>query len=279
MPMKTAFFLPRNLVRACVLSGLLTSLVFSHDTWLSPARSSVPVGATVTLDLTSGMAFPLLEYAIKAERIERAVVRLGGQQIELSERRAAAKSLRFTKRLETPGVATAAVSLQPKALELTPRKVAEYLAEIGAGPEIRQAWAQMKPQRWREVYVKHAKTFVRVGAGEPDQSWAEPIGLGLEIVPETDPTQLHAGAEFPVRVLKNGQPLAAFPLGLLRANARHGIIQKTDAAGRTVFKLPAAGKWLLRGTELRRAATADRDWESDFTTLTVAVLATRSEKQ
>ena len=233
----------------------------------------------MTFDLTSGMAFPLLEYAIKAERIERAVVRLGGQVTDLSERRAAPKSLRFTKQLNAPGVATVVVSLQPKALELTPAKVAEYLVEIGAGPEIKQAWAQMKPQRWREVYAKHAKTFVRVGTGEQDQSWAEPVGLALEIVPEKDPTQLRAGTEFPVRVLKNGQPLAAFPLGLLRANAKHGIIQKTDAAGRTVFKLPSVGQWLLRGTELRKASTPDRDWESDFTTLTVAVLAARGEKQ
>lgn len=279
MPLKTVFFLPRNLVLVGVLLGSLTGLVFSHDTWLLPARTNVPVGTSITFDLTSGMAFPQLEYAIKAERIERAIVRLAGQTTDLSERRAAPKSLRFTTQLTAAGVATAAVSLQPKALELKPHKVAEYLAEIGAGPDIRQAWAQMKPQRWREVYAKHAKAFLRVGAGEQDQSWAEPVGLVLEIVPEKDPTSLRAGAEFPVRVLKHGQPLAGFPLGLLRAYAKHAVIQKTDAAGRTVFKLPATGKWLLRGTELRKVSAPDRDWESDFTTLTITVLATRGEKQ
>ena len=275
--MRTTYFVQHTLAGAFVILAVLSGVVFSHDTWLLPARTSVPVGANITFDLTSGMAFPLLEYAIKAERIERAVVRLSGQIIDLSERRAASKSLRFTTQLAAPGIATVAVSLQPKSLELTPPKVIEYLAETGAGPEIKRAWAQMKPPRWREVYAKHAKTFVRVGSVEQDKSWAEPIGLALEIVPEKDPTSLRAGDEVPVHVLKKGQPLAAFPLGLLRSGAKHGLIQKTDAEGRTIFKLPHAGKWLLRGTELRKASAPDQDWESDFTTMTITVLAVDKE--
>lgn len=271
-------FSPKKIAGSIVLMFGLAGIVFSHDTWLIPARTSIPVGTAITLDLTSGMAFPLLEYAIKAERIERARVRLGGQLTELNERKASPKSLRFSTRLEKNGVATIAVSLQPKSLELTPKKVAEYLAEIGASPEIKQAWAQMKPQRWREVYSKHAKTFVRVGTVEQDQSWEEPMGLSLEIVPEKDPTSLRAGDDFPVRVLKNGQPLAAFPLGLLREKTRHGAIQKTDAAGRTSFKLPQAGKWLLRGTELRKSSAPNQDWESDFTTLTIEVFARAQQR-
>ena len=266
-------FNPQRIAGSLVLMLCLAGIVLPHDTWLIPARTSIPVGTSMTLDLTSGMAFPSLEYAIKAERIERASFRLGGQVVNLAEPKAAPKSLRFTTRLEKSGIATVAISLQPKSLELTPKKVAEYLAEIGAGSEIKQAWSQMKPQRWREVYSKHAKTFVRVGAVENDPSWAEPMGLSLEIVPEKDPTSLRAGDDFPVHVLKNGQPLAAFSLGLLRENAKHGLIQKTDANGRTVFKLAQAGKWLLRGTELRKSSTPNQDWESDFTTLTVEAFA------
>jgi uncharacterized GH25 family protein len=51
----------------------------AHDTWLLPATRLVSLGATVDLDLTSGMAFPQLETAIKPERVEKAGYPLGGQ--------------------------------------------------------------------------------------------------------------------------------------------------------------------------------------------------------
>ena len=275
MLMKVFLITRWRIAIAVALTAMLAAPIFSHDTWLLPVRSFVPVGAVVSLDLTSGMAFPLPAYAIKAERIEHASFRLGGKVVEITARRAAAKSLHLTVRLGEPGIAALWVELKPKALELTPPKVAEYLDEIGASEDIRQAWTQAQPRRWREVYVKHAKTFIRVGEVENDSSWAEPVGLALEIVPEKDPTRLRAGDEFPVRVLKQGKPFADFPLGSIRESSIKGVIQRTDAEGRTVFKLRQAGKWLVRGTELRKSSAPNIEWESDFTTLTIEVRSLR----
>jgi uncharacterized GH25 family protein len=268
---EASFLVPWRIVAALVLTFTFTIAALSHDTWLLPNRTTVPVGASITSDLTSGMAFPLPAYAIKTERIERASMRLGGRLTEITARRAAPKSLRLTTLFDQPGMATLWVELKPKSLTLTPKLVTEYLDEIGASEEIRQIQAQSKPQRWRELYTKHAKTFVQVGHAGQDQSWAEPVGMALEIVPEKDPTSLRAGDDFPVRVLKQGKPLADFPLGLIREQTTKGLIQKTNAEGRTTFKLNRAGRWLLRGTELRRSSSPDTDWESDFTTLTIEV--------
>jgi len=229
-------------------------------------------GSAVVLDLTSGMAFPALESAIKAERILRAKARLGGTTWSIEARKAGPKSLRLTVRLPRPGVAALWVELAPKALELTPEQVEEYLAEIGASPAIRSAWGEAGPgRRWREVYSKHAKTYVRVGEPGSDRSWAEPCGLGLEIVPEADPTALRAGGELPVRILRDGKPFPSFPVGLVREGEAQGILQTTDAEGRTTFHLDKAGRWLLRGTDLRRSAKPGTEWESDFSTLTLDV--------
>lgn len=252
------------------LLALLAASALAHDTWLLARQSTVAPGTTLTLDLTSGMAFPTLAFAIQAARIDQAFVRLGGQTAALGETRSAPHSLQFSVPLKASGCATLWVELKPKTLELTPPKVRAYLDEIGAPPEIRQAWATARPQRWRETYQKHAKTYARVGAAS-DASWAEPAGLALEIVPEKDPTSLRAGDDFPVRVLRQGAPLASFPLGLVRAKSAKGSIQKTNAEGRVTFKLKQAGQWLLRGTELRKATTDGIDWESDFTTLTITV--------
>ena len=49
---------------------------FAHDTWMTPERGSVSPGTALTLDMTSGMAFPALDHAIDPDRIERAFCRL-----------------------------------------------------------------------------------------------------------------------------------------------------------------------------------------------------------
>jgi len=244
----------------------------AHDTWLLARSSAVPPGATVTLDLTSGMAFPANETAIKPERISRAAVRLAGETAELKDRSAAAKSLQFTTRLAKPGVATLWVELAPKSIDLTPDQVKEYLDEIGASEALRRQWAEMPaPRRWRELYSKHAKAYVRVGQPAEDRSWAEPVGMALEIVPEKDPTALRPGEDLPVRVLRNGQPVASFAVGLVGPDNAHGVLKTTDGQGRATFTIPRAGRWLLRATDVRRSTKPEADWESDFTTLTFEV--------
>ncbi len=267
-------FVPRLL--PALLCAALSTVAFAHDTWLVAQRSTAAPDSSVTLDLTSGMAFPALDYAIKPDRVARASVRLTGKTSPVKNRKSTAHSLRFSAPLPDPGIATVWVELAPKSLDLTPPKVKEYLDEIGASPEIRRAYeAAPEPRRWREVYAKHAKTFVRVGQPQEDRSWAEPVGMDLEIVPEKDPSILHAGDDLPVRVIRLGKPAASFPVGLVREGDAHGTLKSTDAAGRVTFRLERAGRWMLRGTDLRRSAKPATDWESDFTTLTLVVQTIR----
>ena len=264
-----------NRFRGVVTSLLIiavASCALAHDTWLTPDRFVVERGSVVTLDLTSGMAFPALDTPIKPERIDSAQCRLAGHRFELKDYSSAPKSLEFKARLSYSGVATMWVELKPRALVLTTRLVKEYLDEIGAPDVIRQQWANAKrPRRWREVYTKHSKTFVRAGDVLSDRSWEEPVGMRLELVPEKDPTALRPGDELTVRVLKNGAPLQSLSVGIVREGDSKGRIQKTDAEGRVTFRLDREGRWLVRGTELRKASQAALDWESDFTTLTFRV--------
>jgi uncharacterized GH25 family protein len=255
-----------------LLVSTLAAPVLAHDTWLLPRSTAIASGGTVTLELTSGMVFPKNETAIKPDRVARAGVRLAGETSVLEDRRSAAKSLELSARLTRPGVATLWIELAPKSIDLKPEEVAHYLDEIGASQEVRRAWAEMpKPRRWRELYVKHAKAFVRVGDPEGDRSWAEPVGLGLEIVPEQDPVALRPGDDLSVQVLRGGEPLASFPLALAPEGKGKAVVKTTDAQGRATFRLDRAGRWLMRGTHLRRSTKTEADWESDFTTMTLEV--------
>lgn len=249
----------------------LTSSALAHDTWLIPDRFEVEPKTTVKLDLTSGMAFPALEVGPKRERIQSAQCRLNGRTFEISDISAGPQSLIFKTDLREPGIATLWVKLPPRSIELKEAEVQEYLDEIAAPENVRKQWAEMKPKRWRELYTKHPKTFVRVGAAENDRSWSEPIGQEFEIVPDKDPTKLRVGELFGVRVLKGGQPHKDFALNAVAAGETKGETRKTDSEGRVVFSFDKAGSWLLRGTDVRKSTKSETDWESDFTTLTLSV--------
>jgi len=202
--------------------------------------------------------------------------RLAGTTFELGHRAPGPKSLRFKAKLATPGVATVWIDLAPKSIELNPAQVAEYLDEIGAPAEVRKTWTEGgKDRRWRELYSKHAKTFVRVDGPGSDQSWTAPVGMALELVPEADPTALRPGDALSLLVLRDGKPLADFPLGLVREGDPKGLLRSTDAKGRVTFQLDRPGRWLARGTQIRRSAVPGIEWESDFTTLTLEVVTSR----
>jgi uncharacterized GH25 family protein len=255
------------------LAGLFFSAVtLAHDTFLLPERFSAPVGTTVPLDLTSGMGFPFLDTAIKPDRVAFTRVHLAGKTFEIRSFGPAEHSLRFNARFSKPGVATIGVDLKPRTLDLELDKVQEYFDEIDPPDEVKKHWAAMpEPKRWRESYVKHSKTVVRVGKFEKDDSWRKPLGMALEIVPDTDPTTLKPGDAFTVHVLRDGKPFPGFSLGIIREEMFKGEFGKTDAQGRVTFTLDKAGRWLLRGTDLRPSSKPGLEWESDFTTFTVEV--------
>ena len=126
-----------------VIALLLVTVgtALAHDTWLLPSTLRVPVGQSVTLSLTSGMAFPVDDFAILPTRVTRADVRLAGHTLPLASGRSGTGALRYTWTPKDAGVAAFAVELAPKTLTLTKDKVTEYLDEIGASPGLRATWS------------------------------------------------------------------------------------------------------------------------------------------
>jgi uncharacterized GH25 family protein len=260
-----------------ILLGLVAGLSLAarldaHDTWILPGHARVTPGTEVTFDLTSGMAFPANEVGVKPDRLARASARMGGVVSDLVPKVGGKKALRLKAHFLKPGIAAAWIESKPRALELKPAEVKEYLEEIGAWDSIGRKWESEGKGRWRESYTKHAKTYVRVGQPESDDSWSRPVGLDLEIAPESDPTKIAAGEELALRLLKNGRPVPDLAVGLVAANAKSGSLSKTDSEGRVRLRFPRSGWWLIRATLLAPSSKPDLDWESRFTTLTVFVM-------
>jgi uncharacterized GH25 family protein len=254
---------------AAFLSATVPAL--GHDTWLIPSSVAALRGQLVRCDLTSGMSFPVLDHAIKPDRVAQASLRLDGKTTEVRDIKPASNALRLSPGLNENGLATIWADTKPFKIELEPAEVKEYLEEIGAFDTVGREWEKSASKRWREIYTKHTKTFVRVGEAGGDRSWGEPVGMTLEIVPEQDPTALVVGADFAVRVLLDGRPLPDFPVGFSAAGQKTGTTRKTDAGGRASIRLDRPGWWLVKATHLERSAQPDADWVSHFMTVTVKV--------
>jgi uncharacterized GH25 family protein len=258
----------RTAALAAALALALAAGAGGHDTWILPGAFRAAPGGTVSLGMTSGMDFPRPESPIAEGRLKRSGLRLGGQTTALRAS-AGKEALALSAAVRSAGVAVLFVELKPRTLELTPEQVEHYLEEIGATQTAGPKWRARGGKRWRESYVKLAKTFVAVGGGG-DASWADPVGLSLELVPESDPTHLRSGDGLVVRLLLDGRPLAGLPVG---AVGPRGAVppQATDEGGRVRFALDAPGPWLLRATRLVEAEGGGLDWRSQFTTLTLVV--------
>jgi len=259
---------------AIAVVGLFVVVVplAAHDTWLLPSSMRVPVGRQVTLSLTSGMAFPVDDFAIAAKRVTRANVRLAGATTNLATPAPSTLSLRYRWTPSATGIAAIALELAPKSLVLAPEKIEEYFLDINASKSLRAAWDSIpSPKQWRESYSKHASSFVRVGEPVGDSSWHAPLGMGFELLPEDNPTELRAGQTVHVRALRRGTPVANLEVGFQVENETNVSFATTDANGRASMKLSKDGRWLIHSTNLRRTRKPNLEWESDFATMTVAV--------
>ena len=259
--------------RVLFLSLLLSiANCFGHDTWMSPSSYAAEPGQKVTFQLTSGMEFPKLDAAIKPERIHQARFRLGSEERELEKFQAGAHALQTEHSFPKPGVATLWMQLKPKEIELTDDDVAHYLDEIRAPAEVQRAWAAQKGrEKWKELYTKCAKTILIIGSPSAERSWADPVGLALEVLPLADPTALRVGQETSFKLLRKGKPLAGIALALHVENDAGPRYATSDAEGVVRFPLEKAGPTMLATVYLRPPAGAGKPWESEFSTLTFDV--------
>jgi uncharacterized GH25 family protein len=96
--------------------------------------------------------------------------------------------------------------------------------------------------------VQRQDTFVTLN--KPSAAALKPGGTGLELVPVTNPTELHAGEKATFRFQLDGKPLPNFPFSLIPGGVKYrGTLNEkrltTDAKGEVTFTLPAPQMYWL----------------------------------
>jgi hypothetical protein len=176
---------------------------------------------------------------------------------------------------ERSGHAVVVAETRPRLLVMEPAEFSAYLeAEELHAVLAARASAGGEDAPGRERYRKIAKAVLCVD-GATDESFRQPLGLWLEIVPEKSPCRLRAGDTLTARVFFEGKPLRGAQLvaGYEGVTGHHYPARvETDAEGHGVIRLDRPGAWFLRVLHMVPAANdAEADWHSAFSTLTFEV--------
>lgn len=153
----------------------------------------------------------------------------------------------------------------------------DYLEAEGLTPAIayRERTHRMHVDGF-ERYSRAAKSIVAVGPRNrlASEQLLRPSGLRLEIVPVSNPYATPRPAQFPVRVLYDGQPLPGALVKLMNLDQDLTIEeqQRTSVAGIATFAMPSGGSWLMSVVWTEPLTNAsDADYQTSFSSLTFGV--------
>jgi hypothetical protein len=248
------------------LAGALLALaaadpVCAHDTWFQPLPGSGPP----RLALGTGNQFPVQEVPVGTTSLVRSgCLRSDGRTSPLRVQRETPSALQL--RAGSSDAITCWGQQSTFEVDLPADKVALYLREINPPTWVRDEWARLQAAGlpWRERYAKHARIELR-GSGP-----ARPVAMAMDVL--LDERAPRVGQTLGFQVLRDGQPLPDQAVELRGDMSPLGIWRRTDAQGRAQVDVPLPGRWVLRGTDLRRSQSEPDQFESRFFNLAFVVL-------
>lgn len=269
-----------NPLRVALPFGLLVwplaPQVIAHDFWLQPSQYWISSDALTPLTLQVGHGPFRQRSPIPARRITRfQAIGPNGSVVDLHEQLQLGQSaqdgdFRFT----APGAYMLVLQTDDRAQTHLPSiRFNDYLTVEGLTPALEQrARLNQVDRDGSERYSRCAKSLVQVGppgAGSQEQV-SKPVGLPLEIVPETNPYGVPRSGTLPVRVIYAGHPLAGALVKLTDLNNDESAFEMhlTDQNGRANFTMPNAGFWLLNVIWTKVLPSSEEtDFETVFSSL------------
>jgi uncharacterized GH25 family protein len=255
----------------------------AHDFWVQPSEYWINPEARTSMTLQVGHGPFRQRSPIPARRITRfQAIGPNGAAVDLREQLrlgSAAEEGEF--QLGNPGEYILVLQTDDQAQTHLPSiRFNDYLKAEGLTPALEQrARLHRMDADGSERYSRCAKSMVQVGPPRAGQSEiSQPVGLPLEIVPETNPYAVPQPAELPVRILYGGRPLAGALVKLTNLNddATPFETHLTDRDGRANFTMPNSGAWLVNVIWTKPLPqTEETDFETIFSSLSFGFPADR----
>ena len=238
----------RRLPAAWLLAAALTTAAApaqAHDSWFALLTQG---RAGTLLALGTGNRFPVFEFGIEARYLVKPGCRDGaGAPLALEALRDGPAALWLRSSADA---SSCWAQLSPFEVDLPNDKIALYIDEVRPPPAMLAAWEAMRARGlpWHERYTKHARVALPAADGSFGAAAAMPAPMGMDLLLERE------GGELRFQLLRDGQPLPGLALELQSADSQTpGRWLRSDAQGRLKIATPGAGRWLLRGIDLRLA--------------------------
>ena len=252
------------------LSALAPSAV-AHDFWIEPSSFRPVPGAVVAVRLRVGDGFRGAALPRDPLHLERFVVVDSRGAREIAGRAGADPAGTF--RAGEAGAHVLGYESGPTFVQLEAGQFHAYLRDKGlemilAARERRGDGAAPG----REIFSRYAKSLLSTPGAEG--AFERPLGLRLEILPETDPTAA-SPRSLPFQVRFQGAALESALVVATPAWRPEAVVKgRTDADGRVVLTLDRPGPWLLSTVHMIPApAGSAADWESLWASLTFERIA------
>ena len=271
----------RNLPLVAAAAGLAASPLLAHDFWLQPQTFWARPGDRVPLILLVGHGAARQRSNISADRITlfRSIGPGGiaSRKGDLTLGKAADAALGF----DAPGTYLVYFSTNNVRSDLPAKRFNEYASAEGLSQVLAQrAATDALNKPGRELYSRRGKAIIQIGSANnvTQPHITRPVGLGLEIVPLSNPYAGGKSSEINVQVLYQGRPLpgALVKLNNLAADAQPVEMHRSDATGRAAFQARRIGQWqfnVVWSQPLNNNPTAD--FLTTFSSLTFGFPAVR----
>lgn len=150
----------------------------------------------------------------------------------------------------------------------------KYLQEEGLHDAIalRQKLKQTESET-KERFIRHAKTLVQSGNEFEIDNASHEFGYELELIPQSNPYQMHQGDVIAIRVKYKQLAIANTQVSAFsKSHPENAQKIFTDEAGIVRIKLDQSGPWLVKAVKILALKDAELDWQSHWASLTFDVL-------
>ncbi len=266
----------RNSLRLSLITAVILALptsVLAHRIWIVPSTTVLSgEGPWITVDaaISNDLFFPN-HHAVALSGIT--VTGPDGASVPMQHTSEGEIRSTFELQLEQEG--TYRIAQVRDGYFATWTEDGERRRWRGSREELKESDLPQKLGFRAMARAGRVESFVTLGT--PSTEIFEPVGAGLELVPETHPNDLFSGETARFRLLLNGHPAAGVLVTAIRGQDRYrdrvdAIEVTTDAEGGFELQWPEPGRYWLHAETETEAAAGDFDFPVSAAASYTAVL-------
>ena len=238
------------------LATLLAGGAQAHRTWLLPSATLL-TGKDALVSVDAAVSEDLFEFDTNALALDGlAITAPDGSLLPAENRSTARRRSSFDVQLTQAGTYRIANVTETMTASY---KVGGEMRRWRGSPEAYAAFLKDLPANAQELRATrmHNRVETFVTYDRPQGRAFTPAGVGLELMPQTPPTDLSVGDTTAFVLLLDGKPAPDTDVTVLRGGNRYRykmgeIALKTDAQGRFSVKWPEAGRYWIGASQGRR---------------------------